>query len=393
MPGPAPPAESSTLERAAFWLTVLTLGLVQFKLLVAQTLFGLALIAWAAFAIQRRARVVLPKFWLPLALYGAVTLVSAVFSNDPRASIIDCKQLVLFLMVPLVASVARGERAPLTLNVVMALGAAGAMVGVVEFLLLGQDTLDKRPMGLLSHYMTYSGVLMLVACAAAARLIFKPARMLWPAIAVPALLLAIVFTQSRSAWIGTIVAISVLLAIRRPRLLIAVPVLLIVVFLIAPAGLKRRAYSMVDANEPSNKDRIQMLVMGTHIVRDHPLLGVGPEMIGKVYAQYRAPDAVHPYNPHLHNVPMQIAAERGLPALAIWIWFVAVAGWECWRQLRRGPAPVIGAAGLAAIVAMITAGMFEYNFGDSEFLMLFLGLITLPFAARQNPFPTPRSAS
>ena len=30
---------------------------------------------------------------------------------------------------------------------------------------------------------------------------------------------------------------------------------------------------------------------------------------------------------------------------------------------------------------MLTAGLFEYNFGDSEFLMLFLGLLTLPFAA------------
>jgi hypothetical protein len=30
---------------------------------------------------------------------------------------------------------------------------------------------------------------------------------------------------------------------------------------------------------------------------------------------------------------------------------------------------------------MLAAGMFEYNFGDSEFLMLFLVLITLPYAA------------
>ena len=36
---------------------------------------------------------------------------------------------------------------------------------------------------------------------------------------------------------------------------------------------------------------------------------------------------------------------------------------------------------LAGIIAMLFAGLFEYNFGDSEFLMLFLGLITLPFAA------------
>jgi hypothetical protein len=29
--------------------------------------------------------------------------------------------------------------------------------------------------------------------------------------------------------------------------------------------------------------------------------------------------------------------------------------------------------------------MFEYNFGDSEFLMLFLVLVTLPYAAERVP--------
>ena len=33
---------------------------------------------------------------------------------------------------------------------------------------------------------------------------------------------------------------------------------------------------------------------------------------------------------------------------------------------------------------MLAAGLFEYNFGDSEFLMLFLVLITLPFAAARQ---------
>ena len=39
---------------------------------------------------------------------------------------------------------------------------------------------------------------------------------------------------------------------------------------------------------------------------------------------------------------------------------------------------------------MLAAGLFEYNFGDSEFLMLFLVLVTLPFAAdaRRRPAVT-----
>jgi hypothetical protein len=39
---------------------------------------------------------------------------------------------------------------------------------------------------------------------------------------------------------------------------------------------------------------------------------------------------------------------------------------------------------LASVVAMLTAGMIEHNFGDSEFQMLFLVLITLPFAVTKQ---------
>ena len=98
-------------------------------------------------------------------------------------------------------------------------------------------------------------------------------------------------------------------------------------------------------------------------------------------------------NPHLHNVPIQIAAERGIPALILWTWFIASAAWALWRQLRARIAPAIAAAGLAAVIAMLVAGLFEYNFGDSEFLMLFLGIITLPFAAARSASARRESAA
>jgi hypothetical protein len=37
------------------------------------------------------------------------------------------------------------------------------------------------------------------------------------------------------------------------------------------------------------------------------------------------------------------------------------------------------AAALAALLGMVAAGLFEYNFGDSEVVTLFLYLLTLPF--------------
>jgi O-antigen ligase len=123
-----------------------------------------------------------------------------------------------------------------------------------------------------------------------------------------------------------------------------------------------------------------MMKSGLRIIRDDPLTGVGPDMVIQVYPQYRDKSAVNQLNPHLHNVPLQIAAERGLPALGIWIWFVVTLFMDFLRR-RRGATASLANAGLACIVAMLTAGLFEYNFGDSEFLMLFLVLITLPYAA------------
>jgi hypothetical protein len=81
---------------------------------------------------------------------------------------------------------------------------------------------------------------------------------------------------------------------------------------------------------------------------------------------------------------MQIAAERGLPALAVWLWFLGLVTLDLVRSFRIGRDRVLAATGLAVIVSMLAAGFFEYNFGDSEFLMLFLLLITLPFAAARD---------
>ena len=123
------------------------------------------------------------------------------------------------------------------------------------------------------------------------------------------------------------------------------------------------------------------------MISDHPLLGVGPNMVQELYAEYRVPDAVEKVNPHLHNVPLQIAAERGLPALAAWLGFIVMLFVDLWRRFRTGEQPFFSAVALASVVAMLAAGMFEYNFGDSEFLMLFLILVTLPFAVERSAAP------
>jgi O-antigen ligase len=381
----------AALDRLGYVLIAACLGLIQLSIFLGQgVLFSLAALVWLAVVIRERSWPRLPAFALPLAVYAILTLTSAAFSVNPRASFIDSRQLFLLLMVPIVMQFARGERAAKTIDVIIAIGAAGALVGIVQFAVLGYNHLEARPHGLLGHYMTYSGVLMLVVCAAVARLLFQPRDWIWPAVAVPALLVALALTFTRNAWGGTFLAVLCLLALKNWKLILVGPVLIALGFAVAPADIRARALSSFNSQDASRRDRAAMLEIGQAIVRDHPVFGVGPEMIDDVYARYRPPTAVNPTNPHLHNVPVQIAAERGLPALAAWLWFVGVALRDLYRQMRRGPARPVAAAGLAAVVAMLGAGLLEYNFGDSEFLMLLLGLITLPFAAaRDRGTPAP----
>jgi O-antigen ligase len=371
-------------ETTAFAAMLGVVVTVQFSIAAAQGLLALSALAWLAMLVSGREIPTAPAIFWPLAAYAGLSLLSVVFSIDPLASLHASKQLVLFLIVPLVFRLARGRRAETVLNAAIAAGALSAIYGVVQYTLLGYDNLDHRVHGTLGHWMTYSGLLMLVTCVAGARVVFDTHKRVWPALILPALVVALVVTFTRNAWVGTCVALAVLLALKDLRLIAAVPVVvaaaLAAVLLFAPHAIVGRVYSLVNLNDPTSRDRISMLHAGLHIVRDHPLTGVGEAMIGKVYPQYRLPDAVLPEQPHLHNVPLQIAAERGLPALAAWLWFIWTLVTQALRRFRSGSQRerVIAASALAAIGAMLGAGLFEYNFGDSEFLMLFLVLVTLP---------------
>jgi O-antigen ligase len=255
------------------------------------------------------------------------------------------------------------------------------------------DSLGQRPRGTLGHYMTYSGTLMLVIGVAASRLVFGARDRTWPALVMPALVVALSLTLTRSAWVGACVAVGVLFILKDLRLLGLLPVVVALFFAFAPDSVTNRMVSVFDLRDPTNRDRLAMARTGAAMVRDFPLTGVGPNMIPKLYMQYRDPDAVQAMNPHLHNVPLQIAAERGLPALAIWIAFVVLLAHGLFGLFRSDREPTLAAAGLAAIAGMLSAGLFEYNFGDSEFLMLFLVLVTLPFAAvrRDDAAASPRA--
>src|SRR5438552_3635444 len=380
------PRRHAALEQAGLLALFGVAGALQFSIAIAQILLTVSVLCWLALIVVDRESIEIPSFAWPLVVYAALTLVSTAFSPDPRISLMACKQMVLFLLVPLTYRFARGSHAQTMVTVIVSFAAAAAAVGIFQFGVLHYDNLGQRPQGTLGHYMTYSGLLMLVIGTALARILFGERDRLWAALVVPALAVAIPLTFSRSAEVGASAAVALLFLLKDKRLLAVLPVVALVFFVAAPARVTDRFESIFNLKNPTNLDRLVMLREGVHMVKDHPVLGIGPNMVLPLYAQYREPDAVNAVNPHLHNVPLQIAAERGLPALAAWLWFVVGLIVDLSKMLRDRRQKLLAATGLAAVVSMLAAGMFEYNFGDSEFLMLFLILVTLPFAAARAKY-------
>jgi O-antigen ligase len=378
-----PALPGAPLERAACVALLAFAAALQVSIAVADILLAIATVLWLGVVVRNRERIDVPKMFWPLAAYAAATLVASVFSVDPRVSLVDSKQLVLLVIVPLAYRLLRGRRALLATDVIITVGALSAAFGIVQYLILNYDDLSRRPQGTLGLYMTYSGLLMLVACAAVARVMFAKHHRVWAALVLPALLLALAFTFTRSAWVGACVGIGILFLLRDFRLIGLLPIVFGAFLVLAPPTLSARLYSTFSLTDPSNADRVAMMKSGWRIIKDKPLTGVGPDLIIQVYPHYRDKAAVNQRTPHLHNVPLQIAAERGIPAVLVWIWFIATLVRDFWR-MRTSESPSLSNAGLAAIGAMLAAGLFEYNFGDSEFLMLFLVLMTLPYAHRAD---------
>ena len=390
------PAAGQGLERAAYLSILAFAASLQVSIAAANICLGLTAILWLSLVVSRRERIEVPDFFWWLAAYAGWTLVAALFSIDPATSFRDSKQLLLFAVVPIAYRLLRGDRSLVAVDVIISVAALSAAIGIVQFGILKWNEIGQRPQGALGMYMTYSGQLMLVACVVVARILFWPRDRAWPLLVLPALLAALIVTLSRNAWVGAGAGIGLLLLFRDFRLLGLLPVALAILVAVAPPHITERITATFRLQDPtqqtdtvtatlhSDQDRIAMAKSGIRMIKDRPITGVGPDMVMELYPVYRDKTAVNQLAVHLHNVPLQIAAERGLPALALWLGFIAVL---VRRFFRRHAVPAwtfLANAGLACVAAMIAAGMFEYNFGDSEFLMLFLLLVTLPSAAARG---------
>jgi O-antigen ligase len=177
----------------------------------------------------------------------------------------------------------------------------------------------------------------------------------------------------------------------------------LILLVVMPLSLFGRFTSIFDTTQSSNFDRIRMLQGGAEMIRDYPLLGVGPSNVKEIYPLYRSSDAPRFRIPHLHNNLAQIWAERGLLAILSYLLLIALLVRTLWpRPGVSDAARAVDLAGTAAVVSLFVAGLFEYNFGDTEIQMTMLDLAALLIALREidppatapsDLFPTTRIES
>src|ERR1051326_3180904 len=121
---PALPA--APLERAALLVMLGFAAALQISIAAADILLTIVVLLWIALLVRNRERIEVPAMFWPLAVYGIATLVAAVFAVDPPVSLIRCKQLVLYVIVPLTYRLLRGRRGALPPDVLITVGALSA---------------------------------------------------------------------------------------------------------------------------------------------------------------------------------------------------------------------------------------------------------------------------
>lgn len=254
--------------------------------------------------------------------------------------------------------------------------------------------------GSLSNIMTYSVILMMIACLVLARILFDSrASKTFLITALVILAGAMMLTLIRQAWLGLFVAAVFLLFLKK-RILVLAPLALVgLILLVGPSALTERIKSIVDPQQASNSERIMLLKAGWDVFKDYPLSGCGFKCLFVVADQYPQHPILQTYK-HLHNNVEQIAVDTGAIGLCAWLSIWVVYFVQLARRSRGIPPGaderwvVFGSA--ASVIAFLVAGMFENSFYDSETVTLMFFIMALPFVdsnTADSAPSTPRSSS
>ncbi|HEX8888003.1 MAG TPA: O-antigen ligase family protein [Pyrinomonadaceae bacterium] len=248
-----------------------------------------------------------------------------------------------------------------------------------------------RASGWTRHYETFSETLQILAQLslgfALAHLKRRGSRRIIAlAFAATALLtIGIVLTAMRTVLVSFAIG-AIIIALRssrgRARIIVAAAISLVLI-IGALSVWRTRPTGALMFEDDSSALRWQVARTGMSRIMLHPLFGHGMDAMQKHWTEWGFPgtDMIH-----LHSTPLQIAFDRGLPALFLWLW-IMIAGWmmaarneKVFRDFtdanRHGI--LLGATG--AIAGFFASSLVNYNFGDAEVILVFWWLMGIVVA-------------
>jgi len=395
-------SSETLLFRVARWLTFGSAVAILFSIAASQILLALALAA----LLLSGGRMRLPRIWLPLGLFLLGTLISLALSPDPAAGLPQVRKIFVFTTLLVVFSTLRDMRIIRWLFLCWAgAGTLTALRGLVQFGHKVQEAhaqgtsfynyyVAERITGFTSHWMTFGGEEMFALLMVTAFLLFaciaRKRAWLWLLCAF-LMALALLLGFTRSIWLASAGAGIYLLWFWKRILAAALPVVLLLIALLAPASIRERFSSLLRPGKTdSNQHRIVTWRTGLRMIRAHPWCGVGPEEVKVQFNSYVPADVPRPlpegWYGHLHNIYLQYAAERGIPTMLLMLWMLGQILWDCLHRVWRLPAgradlKFVLHGAVAVLIATMIAGCFEYNLGDSEVLTMFLVVVGCAYAA------------
>ncbi len=386
-------------DRILLALAIAAAGCIQISIAASQILLGLGILLQLVFRQKLR----FPRIWIPLACLFLWTALADVVSPDPWLGRAQIKKFFVFLFIPLVYGVFV-EHFSKVFYLMLAWAAAATASGLLAIIQYARSAhityvsyVQRRITGFESHWMTFGALQLSVLLLLLAQWFFSNRRMpAWAYASVAILAAAVLLGGTRSIWLAALPAVLYLVWMWQPRMIFAVPVLAAGAFLVAPHNVKERLDSLVapQQNVDSNRFRVVTFRTGVQMIKAHPWFGLGPEEISRNFNAYVPKDIQRPlpagYYGHLHNIYVQYAAERGIPGLVCVLWFIGLALYDCIRAIvsrakgGRSQELFVLHGMLAVTIGVLVGGIFEYNLGDSEVLMMFVSVVALEYAAIQN---------
>ncbi len=380
----------------AAWSLMAAVAGATFSIAVSGIFQAAALFCCAGDVWTRRKWIVrAPRFAWFLAAFVVAILVSLAFSSDPAYSLWYLPKPLKFLLVPLIFTYLARRHVIWTLTAILTLLTVSAIYGLLQFYWLLDINLLNRIRGFMSHWMTFSGQVMIALIVLTAWLLLQRQEgrsRTWPVLgwfSLAILTWALLLTYTRNAWLGAIAGVAVILTFFKWRWLVPAGLVLALLLFFFPAQVQDRLLSSFDLTDETVRGRIELAETGARMIAANPLTGVGPMMVPFVADQYRGNgDFPRELYLHLHNSPLQIAAELGLPALLIWLSLWAYLMVDLYRRSRRHRRgsweywfPV---SGICLLSGFLVSGLLEFNYGDAELAILLLFFLTAPYVVERD---------